>query len=127
MGAAVSGCCLLAGQTGLLHMEPAPLVSFVFSPMVSTASCTKKREEKQVSPISGHLSANFTTLFFSIYTIFFLTPQSPYPFLVFLICLSCSALHSVLGSAVPSCLFVFFIYPHVSNIEKSFSKLYHER
>lgn len=62
------GCCLLAGQIGLLHMEPAPLVSFVFSPMVSSASCTNKKEEKQISPISKRLSSNCTTLVFFLST-----------------------------------------------------------
>lgn len=122
------GCCLLAGQIGPLHMEPAPLVSFVFSPMVSTASCTNKREEDFPYFSTSFLKFHNSGLFHLDNIL-----SNPWISLFVFICFSCSAFHraitffhGVLGASVPSCLFIF-ISPCVQiNVEKGFSKLYHE-
>lgn len=112
--------CLLAGQRGPLHMEPGPLVSFVVSLMVSTASCHKlKSGTADFPPFLGiFLSISQPHSFLSAqYSVS--SPRPPYPFLVTFCCFSSSAfhrpvifVHCVLGSAVPSCLFVFIIYSH---------------
>lgn len=75
-----------------------------------------KEWNNRFPPISGHLPLNFTTPFFSICTVFFLTPSPSISFscyfnLLFFLRFSQTYyfLPLVLGSAVPSCLFVFII------------------
>lgn len=131
VAATVCGCCLLAGQIGPLHMEPGPLVSFVVSPMVSTASCHRQKSGtadflpflaiflqilRPSSFVSPQYSFSPSISFSCLFNLLFLLPFHR----------AIISFHCVLGSTVPSCLFVFIIYSHRSRGRgKCFFLLYH--
>lgn len=109
---------------GPLHVEPAPLVSFVFSPAVRTASCTNKGEEK-------HFFLYFWTPFLKFHNslFFYLHRILSDPSIAIISCLfnllfllffAVISFHGVLSSAVPFCRLASCSV----HVKKSFSKLY---
>lgn len=131
-------CVLLspgrAGQTGPVHMEPAPLVSFVVALGVfpigawsvqyhAASSHSSSRNAVSLSPfclslINFSLLSPFLCLQMQNLPPFLLLSHPSMSFSVSLICFSSStflqailSLHCLLGLTVPFCLFAFISYP----------------